>query len=155
MRGLLVVLGALAASAVSAGEPELTWRKDIQPIVTARCASCHGAKQPAIAEWNVRRVTEKTLAPRMDAYEHFMSYVVWPETGAMMRRLDDGKSPGAGGKPGNMYAFLGADDAEREKNFRTIKAWMGDGAWNLNRWEKRGDTPAITKEQLEKIKAAY
>ena len=45
--------------------------------------------------------------------------------------------------------------AERAKNQQTIKAWMGEGAWNLNRWQKRGDTPGISNEKLEKIKAKY
>ncbi|MGB3426829.1 MAG: cytochrome C, partial [Burkholderiaceae bacterium] len=86
-------------------------------------------------------------------YPHFMSYVVWPASGAMMRRLDDGKA--AGGKPGNMYAFLGANDEERAKNLATIKEWLGDGAWNMNRFKARGDVPGVTKEQLEKVKAKY
>ncbi len=41
------------------------------------------------------------------------------------------------------------------KNLQTIKTWLGDGAWNLNRFGARGDTPGITKEQLAKIKAPY
>lgn len=94
MRMLTVFIG-LFAFAASAGAQDVTWRKDVQPIIAA------------------------------------------------------------GGKPGNMYAFLGADDAERAKNLQTIKAWLGEGAWNLNRWQKRGDTPGISKEQLEKIKAKY
>ncbi len=53
----------------------------------------------------------------------------------------------------NSRALLGSDDAERAKNLQTIKAWLGDGAWDLNRWEKRGDAPAVSKEQLDKIKA--
>jgi hypothetical protein len=61
-------------------------------------------------------VTDKNLAPRLDTYPFFMNHVVWPETGAIMRRLDDGKGAGAGGKPGNMYVFLGGDDTERAKN---------------------------------------
>jgi len=36
-----------------------------------------------------------------------------------------------------------------------VKDWLGAGAWNLNRWNARGDVPGITKEQLEKIKAKY
>jgi hypothetical protein len=112
------------------------------------------ANQPGFAEWNVQRVNDKNLAPRLDTYAYFMNHVVWPETGAIMRRLDDGKGP-SGGKPGNMYVYLGSDDAERAKNLQAIKAWLGDGAWNLNRWEKRGDTPAISKEQLDKIKAKF
>jgi hypothetical protein len=54
-----------------------------------------------------------------------------------------------------MYAFLGATDAEREKNLAMLKAWLGEGAWNLNRWEARGSVPAVTKEQLDKVKAKY
>ena len=155
MRILAASLGLLAAVSASAGAQDLTWRKDIQPVVAAKCGGCHGASQPDFAEWNVRRVNDKNLAPRLDTYPLFMNHVIWPETGAIMRRLDDGKAPGAGGKPGNMYAFLGADDAERAKNLQMIKSWLGEGAWNLNRWGKRGDTPAITMEQLGKIKAKY
>ena len=55
-----------------------------------------------------------------------------------------------------MHAFLGGDDATRAKNLATLKAWLGgDAAWNLNRWETRGNVPAITKDQLDKVKAKY
>jgi hypothetical protein len=155
MRVLKVFLGLFACISVSAGAQELTWRKDIQPVVAAKCGACHGASQPEFSEWNVRRVTDKNLAPRLDTYPFFMNHVVWPETGAIMRRLDDGKAAGAGGKPGNMYSFLGADDAERSRNLQLLKTWLGEGAWNLNRWAKRDDMPGITKEQLERIRAKY
>ena len=58
-------------------------------------------------------------------------------------------------KPGNMYKNLGETDAERAANLKIVKAWVGEGAWNLNRWAKRGDVPGITKEQLDKLKLAY
>ena len=58
-------------------------------------------------------------------------------------------------KPGNMHAFLGSTDQDRARNLATLKSWLGDGAWNLNRWETRGNVPAITKEQLDKVKAKY
>lgn len=73
---------------------------------------------------------------------------------AFMRRLDDGSTT-PDKKPGNMYKHLGETDAERSAKLATIKAWLGEGAWNLNRWGKRGDVPAITKEQLEKLKLKY
>lgn len=133
---------------------DLTWRRDVGPIVAAKCAMCHGANAPEFNDWMLLGDdTRRTVASRMDTYPHFMSYVVWPATGAMMRRLDDGKS--AGGKPGNMYQSLGATEEERQKNLQTIKTWLGEGAWNLNRWTARGDVPGITKEQLERIKAKY
>jgi hypothetical protein len=153
MRVTTLIALSFAGAAVTAGAQDVTWRKDVQPIVAAKCVGCHGPNQPEFGEWMVQREKNKNLAPRMDTYIHFMSYVVWPATGAMMRRLDDGKA--AGGKPGNMYVFLGANDAERAANLKTIKAWLGEGAWNLNRWEKRGDTPGITRAQLDRIKAPY
>jgi len=144
----------VAGLVTSAYANELTWRKDIGPMVAAKCGTCHGANAPEYNDWNLlAEEKRRTVAPRMDTYTHFMSYVVWPATGATQRRLDDGKA--AGGKPGNMYQFLGGSDEERAKNLKMIKDWLGDGSWNLNRWKVRGDVPGITKDQLEKIKANY
>jgi hypothetical protein len=144
----------IAGIAVPAIAQELTWRKDIAPIVLMKCGMCHGQNAPEYNDWMLLGDEKrKTVGSRMDSYPHFMSYVLWPATGAMMRRLDDGKA--AGGKPGNMYMFLGGTDAERTASLKTIKDWLGDGAWNLNRWKARGDVPGITKEQLDKINAKY
>ena len=142
-----VLLLGFLASPVMASDP--TWRDDILPIVEANCNSCHGSETPEYNEWRLLSEEDrKTVGPRMDTYPHFMSYVVWPATGAMMRRLDDVK-------PGNMYEYLGENDAERAQNLATIKEWLGEGAWNLNRWKARDEVPGITKEQLESIKAKY
>jgi hypothetical protein len=133
---------------------ELTWRQDVAPIVAQKCAACHGPNAPEYNDWQLLGDDKrKTVMPRMETYPHFMSYVVWPATGAIMRRLDDGNA--AGGKPGNMYKYLGGTDQERAKNLKTIKGWLGDGAWNLNRWKARAEVPGVTKEQLEKIIAKY
>ena len=56
-------------------------------------------------------------------------------------------------KPGARHR--GGNDAERAKNLQVIKAWLGEGAWNLNRWKARGDVPGITMEQIDKVKAKY
>ncbi len=151
----LLVAATLAALAAPLAAQDLTWRKDIEPLIKERCGMCHGASSPSYEEWNLDRKNyeAKKVGPRMDNYTDFMRHVVWPATGSMARRLDDGKN--AEGKPGNMYAFLGGADADRAKNLATIKAWLGDGAWNLNRWEARGSVPGITKEQLDKVKAKY
>ena len=137
------------------GAQDLSWRKDIEPLVKAKCAACHGASTPICEEWNLDRKNceSKNIGPRMDNYVDFMRHVLWPATGSMMRRLDDGTN--AGGKPGNMHAFLGANDDERARNLATMKSWLGDGAWNLNRWETRGSVPGVAKEQLDRIKAKY
>jgi hypothetical protein len=36
-----------------------------------------------------------------------------------------------------------------------LKAWVGEGGWNLNRMSARGDVPALTKEQIDKVKVKY
>lgn len=142
----------LIGMALPAFAQERTWRNDIKPIVDANCIKCHGPNALEYNEWELLGDAKEKQGPRMDTYPHFMSYVVWPATGATMRRLDDGKSTG---KPGNMYQYLGAGDEERAKNLQTIKEWLGEGAWNLNRWQARKEVPGITKEQLDKIKAKY
>ncbi|HRE13451.1 MAG TPA: cytochrome C [Usitatibacteraceae bacterium] len=150
----IIVAATLAGLSLAAGAQELTWRKDVEPIVKKGCAECHGADAPEFGEWMLLPdAKRKKEGPRMDTYTTFMNYVVWPATGALQRRLDDGAN--AGGKPGNMYKYLGETDAERAANLKTIKAWLGDGAWNLNRFKARESTPGVTKEQLEKIKAKY
>lgn len=154
MKRTALTMLLLAMFSAPASAADLTWQKDVGPLIAAKCGACHGASAPEYNDWMQMGDEKRSkVAPRMDTYPHFMSYVVWPATGAMMRRLDDGKT--AGGKPGNMYAFLGSNDEERAKNLATIKAWLGDGAWNLNRFKARGDVPGITKEQLEKVKAKY
>jgi hypothetical protein len=54
-----------------------------------------------------------------------------------------------------MYRHLGETDAERAANLKIFKAWVGEEAWNLNRFQARGNVPAITKEQMDKIKVRY
>ena len=151
-----LTLFALAAASMSAAAQDPTWRKDVQPLVKQLCGECHGADAPSYEDWNLDRKAweAKKIGPRMDNYTDFMRHVVWPATGSMARRLDDGKNA-ADGKPGNMYRHLGDSDAERAKNLAVIKVWLGEGAWNLNRWEARGNVPAVTKDQLDKIKAKY
>lgn len=145
---------AAVGLALPAHAQETTWRADILPLVKANCTECHGADTREYGEWMLLGdAKRKKEGPRMDTYGSFMNYVTWPATGAMQRRLDDGKA--TGGKPGNMYKYLGADDAERAKNLQTLKAWLGEGAWNLNRFMASGDVPGVTKAQLEKVKAKY
>ncbi len=154
MKKSIVAAAAMALFAVSAGAQDLTWRKDIEPIIKKGCAECHGADSKEYGEWMLLDEAKRRKdGPRMDTYTTFMNYVVWPATGAMMRRLDDGSS--AGGKPGNMYKHLGETDEERAKNLKTIKVWLGDGAWFLNRFKARDNVPGVTKEQLEKVQAKY
>ena len=154
MRKMMAICVALGiASPVLAAD--VTYRKDIAPLVKAKCAACHGSEAPYLGDFkeNEAKYVADGLGPRMDTYADLVSFVVWPDTGALMRRLDDGKN--AGGKAGNMYKRLGSNEEERQKNLALFKEWIGQDAWKLNRWKARGDVPAITKEDLDKVKAKY
>lgn len=147
----------LALGAGSAVAQDVTYRNDIEPLWKSKCIVCHGDSAPERGAFGLdeKGYEAKLKGPRMDSYERLVAFVGWPDTGALMRRLDDGKNANAGGKPGNMYQNLGATDQERAANLKTFKAWVGEGAWNLNRWEKKGEVAAVTKEQLVKVKVKY
>lgn len=156
---LRIILGLLLVAGVSLASwaEDVTYRKHIRPLWEQKCVGCHGASAPYLGEFKAdqKKFEAQFKGPRMDTYADMIFYIGWPDTGAIMRRLDDGKSAAAGGKPGNMYAYLGANDEERQKNLNLFKEWVGKDAWNLNRWKARGEVPAITKEKLDKIKVKY
>lgn len=151
LAGAVVALPAMAA--------DVTYRNDIAPMFKEQCADCHSAAAdaPTLAEFKLdeEKYVKAKVGPRTDSYENLLMLIAYPDAGALMRRLDDGTSPLAGGKPGNMYAKLGANDSERAKNLAVVKAWLGDGGWNLNRFNKKGDVPGVTKEQQDKLKLKY
>lgn len=156
MKAKFLAAVAVSACALPVWAQDVTYRKDIQPLLKEMCVDCHGDKSPSLAEFKLEEEKYKKAkeGPRLDTYEHVLALIAYPDTGALMRRLDDGSST-PDKKPGNMYKYLGGTDAQRGANLKVIKAWVGEGAWNLNRWGKRGDVPAISKEQLEKLKLKY
>ena len=146
---LLLLLGTGLANAQ-------TYRSHVQPLIKAQCAECHGADAPTLAEFKLdeEKYKKEKLGPRTDTYENLLQIMVYPDSGAFMRRVDDGTST-SDKKPGNMYKHLGVTDAERQTNLKLLKTWLGEGAWNLNRWGPRGEVPGITKEQMDKVQAKY
>ena len=138
----LVTTAALAADAI-------TYREHVRPLWEQKCMGCHGQGSPYLAEFEAdkEKFIKSMRGPRMDSYPALVIYVGWPDTGAMMRRLDDGKNT-QNNKPGNMYQYLGADEAERQKNLALIKSWVGEGAWFLGRFKD------LDKATLAKIKVA-
>ncbi len=135
---------------------DVTYTKDIRPVMEQKCLGCHGSGSPYYGDFkhDKKKYMGMMKGPRMDTYASTIYFIGWPDTGALMRRLDDGKMS-KGGKPGNMYVFLGSNDEERQKNLKLFKAWVGEGGWILNRWKARGDVPGATKEQVSKIKVKY
>lgn len=147
-RAILAAWVALTLAPAVADASEVTYSKTIRPIFEARCAGCHGPDSPEYPEW--RRAKQQFLAelkgPTMATYAHLIYFTAWPDTGALMRRLDDGKgSPD--GKVGNMYANLGGTEEERQKNLGLFKAWVGN--WNLRRWKD------VAKSDLDGVLVPY
>jgi hypothetical protein len=149
MKKLMMGLVAMAfVWAVQVQADEVTWQKDIKPIFDKNCLGCHGADSPehdAFAK-DKKGFTDKGIGMRMDTYSHLITYVGWPYTGALIRRLDDGTSR-TDKKPGNMYEHLGATDVERKSNLNMFKSWVGN--WNVKRWSD------ISKDELSAIKAKF
>jgi hypothetical protein len=125
---------------------EVTYEKDIKKIITEKCISCHGSDAPTMDEFKKDKegFTKKMKGPKMDTYKNLMVFVNGDDAGAVMRRLDDGKST-KDGKPGNMHQYLGGTDAEKAKNLETFKKWVG--SWNLKK------KPDITPDEAKAIKA--
>ncbi|MDP1693882.1 MAG: cytochrome C [Burkholderiaceae bacterium] len=157
MKRTVATAFAAVVIALPAQAAEVSYRNEIRPLIKAQCAECHGDGAPTLAEFllDQEKYKKDKSGPRTDTYADLLQLIGWPDSGAFMRRLDDG-SNSADKKPGNMYKYLGETDPERAANLKILKAWVGDeGSWNLNRWAKRGDVPAITKEQLDKLKLKY
>lgn len=127
---------------------EVTWQNDIKPIFDKQCAGCHSTGSPEHDEFSKdkKKWTDKSIGMRMDSYSLLISYIGWPQTGALMRRLDDGSGK-TDKKAGNMYEHLGDTEAVRKANLDTFKAWVGN--WNLKRWKD------ITKDELNALKIKY
>jgi hypothetical protein len=138
---------ALAAPAFA---DEITYRQHIRPLWEAKCGSCHGVDAPYLGELeeDLDKYQAMSKGPRMDTYADLLFFIAWPDTGAVMRRLDDGKHT-KDGKPGNMYVHLGTTEDERQRNLGLFKEWIGEGAWIL----KKPD--AISKDELMRIEAEY
>ncbi len=153
---VIFALFLVAGISVASWAQDVTYRKHIRPLWLEKCSSCHGADAPYLGDFDEARKKYQAAfkGPRMDTYADLVFFVGWPDTGALMRRLDDGKSTGDG-KPGNMHQYLGATDEERQKNLNLFKEWVGKDGWKLNRWEARGKVPAITKEDMDKMKVKY
>lgn len=142
LSGLAVLL--LSSSALA---DNITYRADIRPLWEKQCMACHGESSPSLANFDDSKDEYKKLqrGPRMDSHASLASFVGWPDSGALMRRLDDGTHT-QDGKPGNMYVYLGASEAERQKNLALFKAWVGEGGWVLKRFKD------LTREELGRMR---
>jgi hypothetical protein len=152
----IIAFGITAGVCVTAFGQDVTYRKDIRPLWLEKCAACHGASAPYLGEFkeSEKKFAAQMKGPRMDSYADLLFFIGWPDTGAIMRRLNDGAGAKAG-KPGNMYQYLGASEDERQKNLKLFKAWIGPGGWTLKRWKARGEVPAVSKDEVGAIRVKY
>ncbi len=131
--GLALLAVLVAGCATASATPEkVTYDNTIRQLVETRCFACHGPHAPSMPEFKTDEVgfKAKSLGPRMDSYENLLVMVNGSDTGAVMRRLDDGANT-KDKKPGNMYEQLGVDEAERAANLALFKRWVG--SWNLKK----------------------
>lgn len=148
VRGSLIATGLFVSLSIAAQAGETTYTAHIKPLFDRQCVACHGKDAPEHGDFKKDKegYKKKGLGPKMDSYAHLASYAGWPDSGAIMRRLDDGKNT-KDGKPGNMYEYLGANEEERQRNLGLFKAWVGN--WTLKRF------PDLTKDDLAGIAVKY
>ena len=149
---LLLVLMASWSVAFAHGDKHKTkdnktgasYTRDILPLFEKNCASCHGSSSPEHVEYmaNMGEYQKQFIGPRMDSYTLISSFIVWPETGSLMRNLDDGANT-PDKKPGKMYEHLGSTDQEKTANLELFKKWVSH--WTLMDWEN------ISKDEIDLI----
>ena len=142
MKTIVIAVLSLCSIAFTAYASDVSYREHIKPIFDSQCIACHGESAPEYKAFKLAKETWKAqnLGPRMDSYTYLVYFTGWPDTGALMRRLDDNK-------PGNMYQHLGSSEQERQQNLSLFKAWVG--GWTTKRFKD------ITKEELAAIKVAF
>ena len=146
----------LVASTGSAVAQDVTYRGQIAALWQNKCIACHGAQSPERADFllDEKGYAAKSQGPRMDSYERFIAFIAWPDTGALMRRSTTAAALMAAAS----RATCTSTSARRRASAHQLEVGQGLGRqrrWNLNRWEQRGDVPAVTKEQMEKIAVKY
>lgn len=148
MKKILAALTLTTLAAATAQADEITWSGTVKQVFDRHCITCHGSEAPEYGAFKKDKDAwlKKGAGMRMETYSHLVSFVAWPNSGALMRRLDDGKGSKEG-KAGNMYQHLGSDEQERQANLALFKAWVG--SWNLKRWAD------VSKDELNGIKVKY
>lgn len=146
----ILLIGFILWASISMAQ-DVKYQTHIKHLFDVKCLRCHGSTAPEYEQFNGEKDkwVKQGLGMKMDSYRQLANFVVWPNTGAVMRRLDDGKNI-QDGKPGNMYKYLGDTEEERGKSLLLFKQWIG--LWTLKR------LPELTKEEileLDKIRGRY
>ena len=145
---MLFAAGVLFLVSPEVNAQEVRYTTHIKAVFDRSCAACHGSGAPEYGDFkkDKERFVSLSKGPKMDTYAHLIQFTAWPDTGALMRRLDDGAGA-KDKKAGNMYQYLGSTEEERQKNLKLFKDWVGN--WVLKRW------PEMTKEDMTGITVKY
>ncbi len=127
---IIIIFQTLFWVSLLCAKDNVTYEKDILPIMKAKCYSCHGSDSPTQLDWrkDMKKYTDDDIGSRMDSYELLMHFIVGGDMGALTRRLDDGENT-EDGTPGVMYKYLGSSKKARDENLTTFKKWIG--YWSL------------------------
>ena len=144
MKKLFLIIPLVILFVPAVVRAQVTYQKEIRPLFDSKCSMCHGPKSALVDDFKKEKekYTKENKGPRMDSYPLLLEFVKGKDAGAIMRRLDNGKSK-TDGKPGNMYPYLGKDEEERQKNLKIFKEWVG--SWNLKRRNE------LSEEEIQKI----
>ena len=73
----VLLAACIAAPGAAALAQDATYRKDIKPLVEARCAGCHGANAPTLAEFQLdqKKYTAAMQGPRIDSYADLLMLI--------------------------------------------------------------------------------
>ena len=130
----------------------MKYQTHIKQLFDVKCLRCHGSTAPEYEQFNVEKDkwVKQGLGMKMDSYRQLANFVVWPNTGAVMRRLDDGKNMTRWKTRQHVSVLRRYREVEGEKSF-TVQAVDKNWAWT-----KR--LPELTKEEileLDKIRGRY
>jgi len=73
---------------------DVKYRTHIKKVFDDKCLVCHGPTTPEYEQFNAEKDKwiKQGLGMKMDSFRQLANFVLWPNTGALMRRLDDGKN---------------------------------------------------------------
>jgi mono/diheme cytochrome c family protein len=82
----LVVLSSVAFA------EEVRYTTHIKQIFEQKCEACHGSDAPEYGDFkkDKEKYTALFKGPKMTGYANLVHFTGWPDTGALMRRIDDG-----------------------------------------------------------------
>ena len=102
---VISVIALVLWASVSVAQ-DVKYRTHIKQVFDAKCLHCHGSSTPEYEQFGAEKDkwSKQGLGMKMDSFRQLANFVLWPNTGSIMRRLDDGKNV-KDGKPGKNRSY--------------------------------------------------